>query len=72
MTNTFKQVLISAYGDSEVLTLVESAIPQPKPGEIILQTEAIGVNYSDTLRRRNQYFMPTPYPTYWDRKQWVK
>lgn len=62
MTNKFKQVLISAHGAPEVLTLVEADVPQPKPGEVILQTEAIGVNYSDTLRRRNQYFMPTPLP----------
>ncbi|HPH18312.1 MAG TPA: zinc-binding dehydrogenase [Haliscomenobacter sp.] len=62
MTNKFKQVLISAYGAPEVLTLVEADVPQPKSGEVIIQTEAIGVNYSDTLRRRNQYFMPTPLP----------
>lgn len=62
MTNEFKQVLFSAYGSPDVLTLVEADVPQPKPGEVILQTEAIGVNYSDTLRRRNQYFMPTPLP----------
>lgn len=62
MTNRFKQVLISAFGAPEVLTLVEAELPQTKPGEVILQTEAIGVNYSDTLRRRNQYFMPTPLP----------
>jgi NADPH:quinone reductase len=62
MTNKFKQVLLSAYGAPEVLTLVEADVPQPKPGEVIIQTEAIGVNFSDTLRRRNQYFMPTPLP----------
>ena len=62
MTNKFKQVLISEYGAPEVLTVVEADVPRPKPGEVILQTEAIGVNYSDTLRRRNQYFMPTPLP----------
>jgi NADPH:quinone reductase len=62
MTNKFKQVLISEYGAPEVLTVVEADVPRPKPGEVILQTEAIGVNYSDTLRRRNQYFMTTPLP----------
>ena len=62
MTNKFKQVLIRAFGAPAVLTLVDAEVPQPKPGEVILQTEAIGVNYSDTLHRRNQYFMPTPLP----------
>ena len=41
MTNKFKQVLISAYGAPEVLTVVEANVPQPKPGEVIIQTEAI-------------------------------
>ncbi len=62
MTSTAKQVVISQYGSPEVMKLVEVAIPQAKEGEVIVKTEAIGVNYSDTLRRRNAYFQPTPLP----------
>lgn len=62
MTKRAKQVVFHQYGTPEVLKVVEAEIPQPKPGEVIIKTEAIGVNYSDTLRRRNRYFQPTPLP----------
>ncbi len=62
MVNHMKQVQIKQYGPPDVLTLVEADIPQPKAGEIMISVEAIGVNYSDTLRRRNKYFQPTPLP----------
>lgn len=62
MTNTMKQVQLNHYGLPEELKLVETNIPQPNAGEVIIKVEAIGVNYSDTLRRRNKYFQPTPLP----------
>lgn len=62
MTKTMKQVQLIQYGSPDELTLVETNIPQPKAGEVIIKVEAIGVNYADTLRRRNQYFQPTPLP----------
>lgn len=62
MTKTMKQVQLNQYGPPEGLTLVEIAIPQPQAGEVLIKVEAIGVNYSDTLRRRNLYFQPTPLP----------
>lgn len=62
MTKTMKQVLLNHYGSPDELTLVETNIPQPKAGEVVIKVEAIGVNYSDTLRRRNLYFQPTPLP----------
>ncbi|NJL75275.1 MAG: zinc-binding dehydrogenase [Saprospiraceae bacterium] len=57
-----KQVQLNQYGAPDELKLVETTIPQPKAGEVVVKVEAIGVNYSDTLRRRNQYFQPTPLP----------
>ena len=62
MTKTMKQVQLNQFGSPNELTIVETAIPQPKAGEVLIQVEAIGVNYSDTLRRRNKYFQPTPLP----------
>lgn len=53
---------MNAYGTPNVLTIIETAVPTPQPGEILLKVEAIGVNYSDVLRRKNTYFMPTPLP----------
>lgn len=57
-----KQVRIDTYGSPEVMRIVETDVPTPGPGEVSIRVEAIGVNYSDTLRRRNQYFQPTPLP----------
>lgn len=57
-----KQVQLSRYGSPDELELVETNIPQPQAGEVLVKIEAIGVNYSDTLRRRNLYFQPTPLP----------
>jgi NADPH:quinone reductase len=57
-----KQVQFNQYGSPDVLKLVETDIPQPKAGEVVIKVDATGVNFSDTLRRRNQYFQPTPLP----------
>lgn len=57
-----KQVQLNHYGSPDELKLVETTIPEAKAGEVVIKVEAIGVNYSDTLRRRNQYFQPTPLP----------
>ncbi|NBP70458.1 MAG: NADPH:quinone reductase [Cytophagia bacterium] len=56
------QVELSQFGSPDELKLVERKIPLPKSGEVIIKTEAIGVNYADILRRRNQYFQSTPLP----------
>jgi NADPH:quinone reductase len=62
MVQTMKQVQFNQYGSPDVLTVVETAMPQAKAGEVLIKVEAIGVNYSDILRRQNTYFMPTPLP----------
>jgi NADPH:quinone reductase len=62
MTIPTKQIVFHRYGSPDVLQWVDAKIPHPKAGEVIIKTEAIGVNYSDTLRRRNLYFQPTPLP----------
>lgn len=57
-----KQVQIRAHGGPEVLQIVEVERPTPGPGELLVKVEAAGVNYSDVLRRRNTYYLPTPVP----------
>lgn len=62
MTTKMKQIKMQRYGDPSVLELIETSTPQPQKGEVLIAVEAIGVNYSDTLRRKNIYFQPTPLP----------
>ncbi len=57
-----KQIKIDIYGLPDVLQLVDTEIPHADVGEVVIKVEAIGVNYSDVLRRKNQYFQPTPLP----------
>ena len=60
--NTMTTIQINEFGSPEVLKSVETETPSPQPGEILIKNLAIGVNYSDILRRKNTYFMPTPLP----------
>ena len=57
-----KQVVLNTYGASDVLEVADVEKPAPGPGEVLIEIEAAGINYSDILRRRNTYFMPTPLP----------
>jgi NADPH2:quinone reductase len=57
-----KKIQINSFGGPEVLTLVETDLPKTKSGEVLIKNEAAGVNFSDILRRKNTYFMPTPLP----------
>ena len=57
-----KRMELHQFGSPDMLKLVETILPEPKAAEVLIKVEAIGVNYSDTLRRRNLYFQPTPLP----------
>ena len=41
------------FGGPEVLKFEEVATPDPKDGEVLIRTEAIGVNFTDIARRKN-------------------
>ena len=43
---------ITETGGPEVLRYVETAQPVPGEGEVLIKTEAIGVNFIDTYFRR--------------------
>jgi len=44
-------IRVHAFGGPEVLSLEEVPAPEPGPGEILLEVEAIGVNPVDTYQR---------------------
>ena len=54
-------VTASDYGDPEVLRVDERPAPRPKPGEVLVEVKAAGLNLMDTYARRgmNEMF-PLP------------
>src|SRR5919202_674622 len=57
-----KAIRVDEFGDSGVLKLIESERPSPGEGEVLIEVRAVGVNYADTMRRRNQYVVETTLP----------
>jgi putative PIG3 family NAD(P)H quinone oxidoreductase len=49
-------------GGPEVLTLVRRPVPQPGPGELLIQVAAAGVNRPDVMQRRGLYPPPPGAP----------
>jgi NADPH2:quinone reductase len=53
-----RAIVAYTLGDPGVLTLRSRPTPQPGPGEVLVRLQAIGVNFSDTERRRGVYDPP--------------
>ncbi len=58
-----RQVLITKAGPPDVLRVIEVPLPQPKPGEVRIAVEAIGVNFADLVGRLGLY-PDAPKPPY--------
>lgn len=52
---------VSETGGPEVLRYVDTPQPSPGPGEVLIEAEAIGVNYIDTYFRSGQYPRQLPF-----------
>lgn len=50
------------YGGPEVLQLEEAPVPDVGPNEVLIRSEAIGVNFVETQRRRGTGPFPPPLP----------
>lgn len=57
-----RAIRFSQTGGPEVLELVEVDRPEPKPGQILLRHEAIGINFIDTYQRSGLYPVKLPSP----------
>jgi NADPH:quinone reductase len=57
-----KVIQVSEFGDPNVLEPVEIERPSPGEAEVLIEVQAVGVNYADTMRRRNEYLEETPLP----------
>ncbi len=55
-----RAIRFSQTGGPEVLELVELDKPEPKPGQILIRHEAIGINFIDTYQRSGLYPMKLP------------
>ena len=60
-----RRVCYHAHGGPEVLKVEEAEVPSPGPGQVLIRTEAIGVNYVDVQLRRatdpsSLYYRPLP------------
>lgn len=59
-----KIIRYDEYGGPEVLHVVDAPVPQVGPGEALVRVEAVGLNFADTMQRRNAYPQPTPLPAF--------
>ena len=59
-----KYVEASKFGGPEVLAIAERETPKPKPGELLLEVQAAGVNYADVAARSGFYpaLKQAPFP----------
>ena len=57
-----KAVRFHEIGGPEVLRFEDVADPVAGPGQILIRTEAAGLNFSDIAKRTGRYLEPTPLP----------
>ena len=50
-----KAITVEEFGEADVLQYVDAERPAPGGGEALIEVRSAGVNYADTMRRRNQY-----------------
>ncbi|WP_047865923.1 quinone oxidoreductase family protein [Rubrobacter aplysinae] len=57
-----KAVRVEEFGEPEVLRYEDAERPEPSMGEVLVEVRSVGVNYADTMRRRNQYVIRQELP----------
>ena len=59
-----KVIEVPRPGGPEALVLGERQVPQPAPGEVLIEVAAAGLNRADILQRRGLYPSPPGAPSY--------
>lgn len=54
MTNAYRMI-VRAHGGPEVIEREDFAVPSPGAGEVVIETEAVGLNFIDTYYRKGLY-----------------
>ncbi len=57
-----KAILVEQFGEPEVLQYVDAERPSPGDGEALIEVKSAGINYADTMRRRDQYVVSQDLP----------
>jgi NADPH:quinone reductase len=57
-----RAIQINEFGGPEVLKLVELPVPEPAPGEVLIEVTRAGVNFADTHTRTNSYVKKATLP----------
>lgn len=57
-----KAVQVREFGEPGVLEYEDAERPETSMGEVLVEVKSIGVNYADTMRRRNQYVIRQELP----------
>jgi NADPH2:quinone reductase len=60
LSRTTRVWVLDAHGGPEVMRLDERETPAPGPGEVLVDVEAAGVNFGDTMIRRGAYLRDQP------------
>ncbi|MGY1771438.1 zinc-binding dehydrogenase [Blastococcus sp. SYSU D00813] len=53
-----KSISYGVHGDAGVLEVTESDVPEPGPGEVLVEVAACGLNHLDVLQRRGPALIP--------------
>ncbi len=57
-----KAMVVEEFGEPEVLRYTDVERPEPGEGEVLIEVRSAGINYADTMRRRNQYLVRQELP----------
>ena len=57
-----KAIVAEELGEPEVLRYVDVERPAPRGWEVLIEVEAAGINYADTMRRRDKYLTRQRFP----------
>jgi NADPH2:quinone reductase len=54
-------LVVTSHGGPEVLEVQDRPAPAPRPGEVVIEVAAAGVNFIDVYQRTGVYPIPTPF-----------
>lgn len=57
-----KAVIADRAGGPDVLRIVDLPMPTPSAGQLLVHVAVAGVNFADTMLRRDAYFLPATFP----------